>query len=100
MRYKLALTVALASLAVLAALGVNMAGADTDGSTGPSGSTGAQILGGQTAIAPGPETVPAPAPPAACSNEIDDDGDGLVDLADPDCTSPTDTEEGPEGSTG
>jgi hypothetical protein len=30
---------------------------------------------------------------AACSNKKDDDGDGLVDLADPGCTNPSDTDE-------
>jgi murein DD-endopeptidase MepM/ murein hydrolase activator NlpD len=106
MRYKLALTVALASLAVLVALGVNMAGADAEAPTSlGSGQTLAeQTLGSQAAVAPSPESAPAPtAPPTACANEIDDDGDGLVDLADPDCLDATDTEESaaaPEGSTG
>jgi murein DD-endopeptidase MepM/ murein hydrolase activator NlpD len=105
MRYKLALTVALASLAVLAALGVSLAGADAEAPAGLGNSQNlaGQALGGQTAIAPGPAAVPAAVQPAACANEIDDDGDGLVDLADPDCLSPADTEESPapvQGSTG
>jgi murein DD-endopeptidase MepM/ murein hydrolase activator NlpD len=83
MRKKLALIVALAGFAVATALGVGMAGADP--------STG--LGDGQTAS--GITTAPAlPAPPAPqCSNEVDDDGDGEVDLEDPDCESATDPSE-------
>ncbi|HEX3324106.1 MAG TPA: lytic murein transglycosylase, partial [Solirubrobacterales bacterium] len=45
--------------------------------------------------------VPATSAPA-CSNEVDDDGDGTIDMQDPDCTSPSDTSEEaaqPEGAT-
>ena len=36
----------------------------------------------------------APAPPAAaCANGLDDDADGKTDLADPGCSSSTDTDE-------
>jgi hypothetical protein len=34
-----------------------------------------------------------PPPPPACSNGVDDDGDGLVDMADPGCSSTSDTDE-------
>jgi hypothetical protein len=34
-----------------------------------------------------------------CSDGIDNDGDGLIDMEDPDCTSPSDETEGPEVST-
>jgi hypothetical protein len=34
-----------------------------------------------------------PPPTPACSDGIDNDGDGLIDLADPGCTSPSDTDE-------
>lgn len=34
-----------------------------------------------------------PPPPAACADSLDNDGDGLVDLADPGCTSASDTDE-------
>ncbi|MGH2926564.1 MAG: hypothetical protein ACRDK1_11415, partial [Solirubrobacterales bacterium] len=37
-----------------------------------------------------PNSAPAS---AACSNGIDDDGDGLVDTADPGCSSPSDGDE-------
>ncbi len=30
---------------------------------------------------------------AACNDGVDNDGDGLVDMLDPDCHSPTDTHE-------
>ena len=74
MRNKLALTIALACFAFATALGVGLAGAEpaTDESSLPQATT---------------PTVPAPpAPPLPlCSNGLDDDGDGLADLSDPDC---------------
>ncbi|HKB51274.1 MAG TPA: lytic murein transglycosylase [Solirubrobacterales bacterium] len=84
MRQKLALIMALAGFAALTALGVGMAGAD------PS----APGLGDSQA-AKGILTTPAlPSSQApACANEVDDDGDGLVDLEDPDCESASDTSE-------
>ena len=97
MRQKLALTIALAGFAAITALGVGMAGAD------PSAGLG------EEQAASGLTTTPSLAPPAAsapveepaCSNEVDDDEDGLVDLEDPDCDSPDGTseeaEEGPSG---
>jgi hypothetical protein len=41
---------------------------------------------------PRPSSPPAPAP-AKCANGLDDDGDGLVDMKDPGCTSNTDNDE-------
>ena len=35
-----------------------------------------------------PEVTPPPPPPAACSDDIDNDGDGLVDGADAGCLAP------------
>jgi len=82
MRNKLALTIALASFGVVTALGVGFAGAD-------------QLSGGETTepltVAPSLAETTLP----ACSNGIDDDGDGLVDAEDPDCASPTDPSEEP-----
>jgi len=42
-----------------------------------------------------PETAPPPPPPppAVCADGLDNDGDGKVDLADPGCSSSTDTDE-------
>ncbi|HXS33753.1 MAG TPA: lytic murein transglycosylase [Solirubrobacterales bacterium] len=90
MRKKLALTIALASFGVVTALGVSFAGAE--------GVTTTESL---EAVAP-LSTTPAPAvEPSACSNELDDDQDGLVDGEDPDCTAPTDSsEEGEKPSPG
>jgi hypothetical protein len=86
MRNKLALTIALASFGVVTALGVGFAGAEDTATTESS-----------EAVAPLSTTPLAPAvPPPACSNELDDDHDGLVDSADPDCSSPADTSEEPE----
>jgi murein DD-endopeptidase MepM/ murein hydrolase activator NlpD len=79
MRNKLALTIALASFGVVTALGVGFAGAD-------------ELTTGSTETAAPPSTTPL-AQPTACSNEIDDDGDGLVDSEDPDCESPSDESE-------
>ncbi|HSS05335.1 MAG TPA: lytic murein transglycosylase, partial [Solirubrobacterales bacterium] len=80
MRQKLALIIALAGFAVVTAFGVGMAGAD------PS----AQLGGGHTA-----DGMLVPLGETACANAVDDDGDGLVDLEDPDCESAADTSEAP-----
>jgi murein DD-endopeptidase MepM/ murein hydrolase activator NlpD len=84
MRNKLSLTIALAGFAAATALGVGMAGADSLAPAEP------------TATAPPSQ---APAVPStqtpACENGIDDDGDGLVDAADPDCAGSGGTSEAP-----
>jgi murein DD-endopeptidase MepM/ murein hydrolase activator NlpD len=84
MRHKLALTIALAGFAIATALGVGMAGAEPSVGLGEGRATS------------GIETAPAlPAPPApACANGVDDDGDGLPDLEDPDCESASGESEG------
>src|ERR1044072_494673 len=74
MRNKLALIVALASFAFATALGVSVTGAEPD-PTGP-----AQPLEAAPAI-----LVTPPVELPVCSNGLDDEGDGLVDLMDPDC---------------
>jgi murein DD-endopeptidase MepM/ murein hydrolase activator NlpD len=86
MRRKLTLAIALVGFALATALGVGMAGADQ-----------VSGLGDGQAIGTTP-TTPAlpPAQPPACSNEVDDDGDGSIDLEDPDCSSPSDQSEEPE----
>jgi Transglycosylase SLT domain/Peptidase family M23 len=91
MRTKIATIVVLAGLLAIAALaGASMAGADpvSEGAAvGPAAPQGAT-----TTVTPA-LTVPA------CSNGVDDDGDGLVDMADPNCESPEDTSEAPEPTT-
>jgi murein DD-endopeptidase MepM/ murein hydrolase activator NlpD len=82
MRAKIALLVVLASFLALSALGVGMAGADPVAESAPTEPSAATTT---TAI----PSLQAP----ACANGLDDDGDGLVDLADPDCTAPTSTSE-------
>ena len=82
MRNKLALIIALASFGVVTALGVGLAGADEPATT-PTEAT--------TPLTTTP-AVPAATLPA-CSNEVDDDGDGLIDMEDPNCESPQDTTE-------
>jgi hypothetical protein len=71
---KIALIVALASLLGAAALSTAMAGADpvTDAIQ-------------ESQLAP---LAPAGTVPTECANGLDDDGDGLLDLEDPSCTSP------------
>jgi hypothetical protein len=78
MRAKIALLVVLASFLALSALGVGMAGADPLAESAPV----------EPSTATTTTAVPSLQAPA-CANGLDDDADGLVDLADPDCTSPT-----------
>jgi hypothetical protein len=75
MRQKLALTIALAGFAVATAAGAGMAGAEQT----ETGSLGAGRATGKSTIAPAAPTVDQ------CTNAIDDDGDGLIDAADPGC---------------
>jgi murein DD-endopeptidase MepM/ murein hydrolase activator NlpD len=82
MRTKIALIVVLASFLAASALGAGLAGAEPLAENVPVGPASATTT---TAI----PSLQGP----ACSNGADDDGDGLVDLADPDCTSPTGTSE-------
>jgi murein DD-endopeptidase MepM/ murein hydrolase activator NlpD len=90
MRQKLALIIALAGFAVVTALGVGMAGADPSTGLGDS-----QAANGLTTS---PALPSAQAP--ACSNEVDDDGDELVDLEDPDCESASDPSEEADAEAG
>jgi hypothetical protein len=84
MRAKIALIVVLASFLALSALGVGMAGADSLGS-------------GTSLTPPATTTTEVPALQApACANGVDDDSDGLADLADPDCAAAEDVNEAPE----
>ena len=82
MRTKIALIVVLASFLAASALGAGLAGAEPLADNVPVGPAAATTT---TAI----PSLQGP----ACANGADDDGDGLVDLADPDCTSPTGTSE-------
>jgi hypothetical protein len=40
-----------------------------------------------------PDTTPPPPPLPQCSDGVDNDGDGKIDMADPGCSSPTDNDE-------
>jgi len=78
-RGKLALIIALASFLAVTAFGVSMAGANS-----------VPGIGNGLAVDQAPTVSPlVTAQRQGCANGIDDDGDGLVDGADPDCTSPT-----------
>jgi hypothetical protein len=81
---KTALIVAFAGLLAALAICATVAGADP--------------LGESTTTTPStPPLVPSLQSPA-CSNGADDDGDGLVDELDPDCSSPLDASEAPEAA--
>ncbi|HET7589432.1 MAG TPA: lytic murein transglycosylase [Solirubrobacterales bacterium] len=56
---------------------------------------GAEPLSESTAVSPTTTTALPSLQAPACSNGIDDDGDGLLDMEDPDCESPEDTTEMP-----
>jgi len=81
MRTKFALILAIASFLLVAALGAAFAGAEP-------------VSEGAVADPATTTTVPSLQAPA-CSNGLDDDGDGLVDELDPDCETPADTNEAP-----
>ncbi len=84
MRKKLALTIALAGFMGATAFGVGMAGAEP-------GSGEVAGLTTQSAVT----ALPSAKTPV-CSNGVDDDRDGLIDLLDPDCANdPKGTSEAP-----
>ena len=111
MRSKLALILALAAFLAFAAVGSAPAasplGSVTEtllpGLTG-NGSSGASGTSSGSGTNTTPSTTVTPSLPSTtsttaatqCADGIDNDGDGLIDLEDPDCTSATDTTEGPE----
>ncbi len=81
MRTKFALILAFTGFLLVAALGAALAGGEP--------------LSDSSAVDPATTTaVPSLSAPA-CANGIDDDGDGLVDEADPDCETPADNDEAP-----
>ena len=126
MKSKLVLILALAIFLGLAALGSATAGSATAASplttvtetllpglggtqgtataapteSGSTGSTTTTTPSTTTTTTPG--TTPPPATPPAgatqCSDGIDNDGDGLIDMEDPDCSAPSDPNEAPEGT--
>jgi murein DD-endopeptidase MepM/ murein hydrolase activator NlpD len=117
MRSKLALILALAAFLALAVVGTAPAASPLASVTetllpGLAGSGSANAPTGSVPSGPGAATTPlstgnAPVSPSTstatptvpqCSDGIDNDGDGLIDLEDPDCSSPNDNTEGPEPS--
>jgi murein DD-endopeptidase MepM/ murein hydrolase activator NlpD len=105
MRSKLALILALAAFLALAAVGSataalplasvtetllpGLSGSESNGNP-PSGSTSSTTPPPTTSTPATTQNAPQ------CSDGIDNDGDGLIDMEDPDCTSPSDNTEGPE----
>ncbi len=111
MKTKLALILALAAFLALAVVGNATAALPFASVTesllpGLSGSSSSSEPSGSTTNVVPPATSTTPSTPAGttttapqCSDGIDNDGDGLIDMEDPDCTSPSDNNEGPETST-
>jgi murein DD-endopeptidase MepM/ murein hydrolase activator NlpD len=101
MRTKLALIIVLASFLALAAVGANGAGADPLGASEAVEKPGSTLEGVLPAEAPsGSSTTPTPPLKVPqCADGIDNDGDGLIDMEDPNCTSPGDETEEPEPAT-
>jgi hypothetical protein len=79
MRTKFALIAAVASFLLVTALGTALAGAEP--------------LSERSAVDPALTTAVPSLQAPDCANGVDDDGDGLIDSADPGCESPTDVEE-------
>jgi hypothetical protein len=76
-----------------AGAGTGTAGAtSTAGATGATGSAGAAGAAGTTGTA-GTSGLKIPIGSTQCSDGIDNDGDGLIDSADPECTGPADNDE-------
>jgi hypothetical protein len=111
MRSKLALILALAAFLALAVVGTAPAasplasvttllpGLASSTSTEPTGSASTATTPPAATTTPGTSsTTSAPAVPQ-CSDGVDNDGDGLIDMEDPDCSSPSDNTEGPETTT-
>jgi hypothetical protein len=111
MKSKLALILALAaflSLAVIGSAGTGSAGAALPlasvteallpGLVGSSSSSTEAPPSSTTTTTTPSTTTTTPTVPQ-CSDGIDNDGDGLIDMEDPDCSSPSDNTEGPEAST-
>jgi hypothetical protein len=108
MRSKLALILALAAFLALAVVGSATAALPISTVTsallpglGSAESTGSSSSG-STSSTTSPPTTPPPGsssttqPAPQCSDGIDNDGDGLIDMEDPDCSSPSDDSEAPE----
>ncbi len=85
MRYKLALTIALASFCAATALGVGMAGADPQS-------------GSEATLLTTPATTPTPAAAPACSKEVGADG-ALIEITEPKCASQPAAEKASEPTT-
>ncbi len=75
------------------------AGASSSGPAGSGETSGSTATPPATTTPSAPSSTTTPSEPTTeCSDGIDNDGDGLVDMADPDCTSSSDTTDEPESS--
>src|ERR1700750_2794599 len=106
MRSKLALILALVAVLALAVVGSTTA-AMVEAKPLPKRALTESVLPGNsstaTATEPATGTTTTPSSPSAastgnapqCADGVDNDGDGLIDMEDPDCSSPNDDSEGP-----
>ncbi len=107
MRSKLALILALGAFLALAVVGTAPAASPLASVTEtllpgltPSGNAAAGSAGTTTTPPAATSTTPTTATATPqCSDGIDNDGDGLIDMEDPDCSAPSDNTEGPEPAT-
>ncbi|HEY5333888.1 MAG TPA: hypothetical protein VIJ21_10105, partial [Solirubrobacterales bacterium] len=108
MKSKLAMILALAAFLALAATSTapaalplaSVTSALLPGLTGSSESSSSAATTGSTTTPPsstaGPSIAAGSPVVPQCADGIDNDGDGLIDMEDPDCSSPSDNIEGPE----
>jgi murein DD-endopeptidase MepM/ murein hydrolase activator NlpD len=108
MKSKLAITLALCAFLALVAISSATAASlpqvtVTEGVLPAHGSLGELSGGstgtGQAVIPQSSTTAPSTTEVPQCADGIDNDGDGKIDMEDPDCSSPTDNTEGPEPAT-
>jgi hypothetical protein len=109
MRSKLALILALAAVLALAVVGSATAALPfasvtetllpvLGGSESAGGSTSSTAIPPATTTPSSPSTTTTTPTAPQCSDGIDNDGDGLIDMEDPDCTSPSDNTEAAEAT--
>jgi hypothetical protein len=107
MKSKLAMILALAAFLALAATATapaalplaSVTGALLPGLTGETSSSASSATTESTTTPVTPSLATGTPAVPQCADGIDNDGDGLIDMEDPDCSSPTDNTEGPEPTT-
>src|SRR4051812_43315620 len=74
--------------------GMGAGGNGAGGTSGTSGTGGTGGTGGASGGAAGSASFGCQVNPSQCTDGIDNDGDGLIDGADPECSGPCDNDEG------